>query len=324
MSDRLAYLIRTFDDDVSLGLGIVVVILGFLLRFISPVQALVEMWQFSLLGTAITGLGILLLVVGLIRFFTDRVSIPSIDGQERTLSRKELKRKYSEIGLAKSSSVQAIETLTKEGKPLNRKEIAEKSGLSTSQTANVLKTFVKKGYVLEFQARGTLYYVLAEKGMKLCEDIKASTQGQKTPQTESLQHKLEETWHKSPYYSGEAISGAHRPISIKEKILLEQLVLVFGFFGGLFIHFGVDVDAFGLSTIPLLLTFATIAWLAITILGARKLAGSMGVTTLALAWMSGFILINGEPFTSLGVTLLMSSTAIGAFAVVYSRTQKPL
>jgi len=252
------------------------------------------------------------------------VSIHALDGQERTLSRKDLKRKYSEIGLAKSSTVQAMETLAKEGKPLNRKEIAEKSGLSASQTANVLKPFVKKGYVLEFQARGTLYYVLAEKGIRLCEDLKASTQVQKTGQNDSLRHRLEETWHKSPYYSGEAISGAHRPISIKEKIVLEQLVLVFGFFGGLFIHFRVDVNAFGLSTIPLLLALATIAWLAVSVLGARKLAGTMGVTTLALAWMSGFILINGEPLTSLGVTLLMSSTAIGAFAVLYSRTQKPL
>lgn len=328
MSDRLASLIRTFDNDVSLGLGVVVVIIGFLLRFVSPIQVLVEMWLFSVVGTVVIGLGFLLLVVGLIRFFTDKVTINSFDEEGRPLSKKEFKKKYSEIDLAKSStSFQAIETLAKEAKPLNRKEIAEKSGLSSTHTANMLKPFVKKGYVLEFQARGSLYYVLPEKGVRLSEDFKAATQGQKSPQPERSERKFENSWlnkHRSPYYSEKSTNCTHKPLPNKQRILLQQLALVFGFLGGLFTHFALNFSTYAPPTIPSLLALTTIAWLVGTILSARKVAGSLGLMTLALAWTSGFIVLGGEPLMSVGITLLMSSTAIGAFAVLYSRTHKPL
>lgn len=328
MSDRFASLMRTFDNDTSLGLGIIVLIIGFLLRFVSPIEVFVELWLFSVAGTIVLGLGLLLVGAGLIRFLTDTESTHSLNEEKRPISQKEFEKKYSGMSLANSSaSVQAIETLAKERKPLNRKEIAEKSGLSNTYAAHVLKSFVKKGYVLEFQARGSFYYALAEKGLKLSEDIKAATQTQKSPQSESTQRKLEDSWlhkHKSPYYSEKPTNGSRGLMPNKQRILRQQLVLVFGFLGGLFIHFGVSFSASTLTAIPVLLTLAMLAWLSATILCARKVAGSLGVITLALAWLSGFIVIRGEPLTSLGVTLLMSSTTIGALAALYSRAHNPL
>jgi hypothetical protein len=207
---------------------------------------------------------------------------------------------------------------------LNRKEIAEKSGLSNTYAANVLKSFVEKGYVLEFQVRGVFYYALAEKGLKLCEDIKASTSLQKPFQPESTRWTLAESWlhkNKSPYFSEKPAGGSRRLLP-KQRILLQQLVLIFGFLGGLYIHLGLNIGT--LSTTSVLLTLTVFAWIATAILCARRVTGSLGIITLALAWISGYIVVAGEPLTSLGIMLLMSSTTLGAFAALLSRTHNPL
>jgi DNA-binding MarR family transcriptional regulator len=86
---------------------------------------------------------------------------------------KELEKVYPEISLAnKPSNVRVIEVLTKAEKPLNRKDIADRTGLSGGYTRDVLKKLAKKGYVLEFQLGGrTLHFLLTEKGLKLSEEI---------------------------------------------------------------------------------------------------------------------------------------------------------
>jgi predicted transcriptional regulator len=324
MSDRFASLLRTIEDNTFLGLGIVVLAIGFLLRFVSPIEVFVEVWLFSLAGTIILGLGLLLVGTGFIRFLADANSVHSLN--KKPISQRDFEKKYSEISLANSSAgTQAMEALAEESKPLNRKEIAEKSGLSNTYAANVLKSFAEKGYVLEFQVRGVFYYTLAEKGLKLCEDIKTVTPVQKPIQSEPTRRTLADSWlnkNKSPYYS-EKLTGGSRRLLPKQRILLQQLVLIFGFLGGLYVHLGLNIGTGTLSTTSVLLTLTVFAWLATAILCARKVTGSLGIITLALAWMSGYIVVVGEPLTSLGIMLLMSSATLGAFAALYSRTHNP-
>jgi predicted transcriptional regulator len=324
MSDRFASLLGALENNTFLGLGILAVMVGFLLPFVSPIQMFVEVWVMSMAGTVLLGLGVLLIGTGLVHLLTGKGSIRSLE-EKRPISQKEFEKKYSQIGLTNSSaSAQAIEVLARENKPLNRKEIAEKSGMSTTYAAHALKSFVEKGYILEFQARGVSYYALAGKGLKLCEDFEAAGSVQKTIQRESTQRALTESWlhkHDSPYYSAKSRVGSSK-LTPKQRILLQQLMLVSGFLGGLFVHFGVDTGI--LSTTSGLMTLITLAWLAATVLCSCKVAGTLGVATLALACMSGFIVIVGEPLTSLGVILLMSSTTIGALAALCSRTRTSL
>jgi DNA-binding MarR family transcriptional regulator len=330
MSDRFGSLMRAFDKDMSLGLGIVVVIIGFILRFVPPIEILVEMWLFSLVGTMVLGLGFLLVVVGLICFLTDKDPVFSLNRQESPLSQKKFEKKYPGICPANSSAtVLVIETLGRIRKPMNRKEIAEQSKLSNAHIARVLRSFIKKGYVLEFQVRGMYYYTLAEKGIKLSQDIQAATQAQKPVQFDPMQHRLKEGWLQrkvhglsSSYYIERQIDASPGPISGKERILRQQLVLIFGFLGGLFVHFGLDFEVLtvlhNVQAMPFLLALTAFVWLVSSIFCAIKVAGALGVTTLALAWMSGFIVAMGDPLTSLGIPLLMSSMTIGAFATFYS------
>jgi predicted transcriptional regulator len=293
------------------------------LGFVSPIEVFVEVWLFSLAGTVVLGLGLLLVGTGFIRFLADANSAHSLSN--KPISQKEFEKKYPEISLANSSAgTQAIEALAEESKPMNRKEIEEKSGLSNTYAANVLKSFVEKGYVLEFQVRGVFYYALAEKGLRLCEDIKAAASMQKPIQPASARCTLADSWthkNKSPYYSEKPTGGSRRLLP-KQRMILQQLVLIFGFLGGLYIHFGLNIGT--LSTTSVLLTLTVFAWLATAILCARRVTGSLGIITLALAWVSGYIVIVGEPLTSLGIMLLMSSTTLGAFAALLSRTHNPL
>lgn len=93
--------------------------------------------------------------------------------QGKLIPLKELEKEYPEMSLAGiPSNVKVIETLTKAEKPLNRKAIAERTGLSVGYTRDVLKTLTKKGYILEFQLTGrTRYYLLTEKGLGVSEEI---------------------------------------------------------------------------------------------------------------------------------------------------------
>ncbi len=323
MSDSLKSLMRTFDNDVSLGLGIVVVMIGLLLRYVSPFEVFVEMWLFSVLGTVVLGVGFLLVVVGFIRLFTDGDSGHS---GGKHLSHKEFEKKYPEISLTNSSSTsKTIETLADERKPLNRKEIAERSGLSIPHTANLLKMLVKKGFVLEFQARGSYYYALAEKGLRLSEDIKAPDQTVTLAPSSSTRYRLVESWvhkHSSPYYKEKQIKAKRWLKTGKRMIIGQQLMIALGFLGGLFLHFGFNTIAAASQTTSLVLTVAVLSWLTITIICAVKVAGGLGAVTSALAWLSGFIIIKGDPLMSVGVTLIMSSVMIGAFVALYSATSR--
>jgi DNA-binding MarR family transcriptional regulator len=330
MSDGLASHYRTFETHTYLGLGIAVVIIGLLLRFVSPIEVFVELWLISVTGTVILGLGFLIVVVGLVRFLANKDLIHPSNKEEKHISQKEFEKKYSEASLTNSSAnAKTVETMAKERNPLNRKEIAEKTGLSNTHASHVLKSFVKNGYVLEFKVRDTFYYVLADKGLRFSEDIKAVAKNQESIQFEPAQHKLREAWlqrklpePKFPNHGGRPMNGLHELTLDKQRILRQQLVLAFGFLGGLFTHFMVGfetlLEATRMSAIPFLIVLTVIVCLASTILGARRVAGSLGVLALALAWISGFIVVRGDPLMSVGVTLLMGSTAIGAFAVLYS------
>lgn len=330
MSGGFASVIKTLEGDVPLGLGIVVVIIGLLLRVISPFEIFVELWLISVAGTVIVGFGLLIVVVGLIHFLTDKGLGQTSKKEEKHISQKEFDKKYSEVSLANSSaSVQAIKAMAIDRKPLNRKEIAEKASLSNTHTGHVLKSFLKMGYVLEFQVRDTFYYALSEKGLKLYDDIQTLAQTQNSSQSQTAQNQLTDGWlqrklpmPKSPYYSQTPLNGLRGLIpNNKQRILRHQLILILSFFGGLFIHFEVNsntlLQATSMSTTPLLLTSAMLVWIASTILSTRKVAGKIGLIPLALAWTSGFTVASGDPLTSLGVTLIISSTAIGTFAALY-------
>jgi DNA-binding HxlR family transcriptional regulator len=320
MTESLAVLARAFDKSATLGLGAVVTVIGFLLRFVSPLQVLVELWVFSAVGVVVVGVGLLIVTVGIVSFLGDRESVdPS--NRRKPISRKEFEKKYSGMSLADSSdSAHTVETLAKSEKPLSRKEIAEASGSSSGHVANKLKSLVSNGYVLEFQVRGTSYYVLSQKGLKLSQDIRAMAEWRKSPPTESSQIKLERSMlqrishdPKTPYVGGKSAGTQPGLISGKQRILRQQLVLTSGFLGGLFIHFEA-LFATLMPATPFLLMLATLAWLAFTTLCALKVGGRLGIMTLVLAWISGFIVATGDPFMSLGVMLLISSVAIGAFA----------
>jgi DNA-binding MarR family transcriptional regulator len=324
MSDRFMSFLTALENNTFLGLGVLAVMAGIVLPFVSPIQMFVKVWVTSVAGTVFLGLGVLLIGTGLVHSLTGKGSIHSLK-EKRPISQKEFEKKYSEMSLTDSSAnAQALEILAKENKPLNRKEIAEKSGMSPSYAAQVLKSFVEKGYVLEFQARGIFYYALAEKGLKLCEDFEAAASVQMPVQREPARSMLMENWlqkHNAPYYSERSRVSSSK-LMPKQRIVLQQLVLVSGFLGGLFVHFEINNGI--LSTTSGLLTLTACAWLAITILCSRKVAGSLGLITLVLACMSGFIVMGGEPLTSLGVILIMSSTTIGALAALCSRTQTPV
>jgi predicted transcriptional regulator len=320
MTERFAVLTRAFDKSTSLGLGVVVLIIGFLLRFVSPIEVLVELWVFSAVAIVVVALGVLLVAVGIISFLADKESVESLK-RRKPISREEFEKKYLGMSLVDSSAgVHAVETLAKSEKPLNRKEIAEASGSSNAHAATMLKSLVSKGYILEFQVRGASYYVLSQKGLKLSQDVKTMTEGQKSPPPEGPQIRLKQSMlqrriqeHRTPYYAGNPADGQRGFITGKQRILRQQLVLTSSFLGGLFIHF----EAYFATLIPatpLLLILVTIAWLASTALCAHKVGGRLGIMTLALAWISGFIVARGDPFMSLGVMLLISSVAIGAFA----------
>jgi predicted transcriptional regulator len=320
MSNRLTSLMKVLDKDTSLGLGIVVMVMGFLLRFVSPIEVLGEFWLFSLMGTVVLALGLLLIVAGVIHFLMDKESMNPLN---RFISQKDFARKYSQIGLDDSPTViKTIEAMAKAKKPMNKKEIVHESGLSNTNVAQALKSFVKKGVVTEFQVRNASYYVLAEKGVKLSEDIEAPRKKQDTVPSEDVERRLRGNWLKRKLREHQSGQKDKMPISIKEKVVRQQLILAFGFLGGLFIHFGVDFGIFALvpqgQLTSFLLTLTAFIWLVSTVICARRTVGNVGVITLALAWMSGFIMIKGDPFTTLGATLLISSIGIGAFAELYS------
>ena len=183
---------------------------------------------------------------------------------------------------------QAVEALANVGKPLSRKEIAEVSGLTTAQVAYVLKSFVSKGYVAEFQVRGASYYALVEKGLRLCEDIRATSLQEKSPKPDGRDFKLKESWlqrrmlgNKMPYYSRQEMAGFYGLKPVKHRILRQQVVLIFGFLGGLFLNFGVNLGAYMPTAMPWMLALTMVIWLVSTILSAHKVGGALVVARRA-------------------------------------------
>lgn len=321
MSDRFLTLMRALDKSTSLGIGIIIVVIGLLLRFFPPIEVFVELWLFSLAGTVVLGLGLLMVAVGLISFLAGNESVGPSD-ERRPITQKQLEKKHHGVSLADSSAgVHAVEALANVGKPLSRKEIAEGSGLTTAQVAYVLKSFVSKGYVAEFQVRGASYYALVEKGLRLCEDIRATSLQEKSPKPDGRDVKLKESWkqrrmhgNNMPYYDRQEMAGFYGLKPVKQRILRQQVVLIFGFLGGLFLNFGVNLGACMPTAMPWMLALTMVIWLVSTIFSARKVGGALGIMTLSLAWVSGFIVPRGDPLMSLGIVLLMGSVTIGAFA----------
>ena len=223
MSNRFASLMKTLDKDTSLGLGIVVMMMGFLLRFVSPIEVFGEMWLFSLMGTVVLALGLLLIVAGVIHFLMDRDSINPLS---RFISQKDFARKCSEIGLADSTTgIKTIEAMAKAKKPMNRKEIVHESGLSNVNVAQALKSFVKNGLVTELQVRNASYYVLAGKGVKLSEDIEAPHQKQDAAPSDDVERRLRGNWLKRKLHEHQSAHHDKMPLSIKEKVMRQQLII---------------------------------------------------------------------------------------------------
>jgi predicted transcriptional regulator len=86
---------------------------------------------------------------------------------------KDLEKEYPQISMgATPGKVRVIEVLAEAEKPLNKAEIAKKAGLSEVYTRYTLKELVKGKFAVEFQLGSrVLYYLLAEKGVKLFEEI---------------------------------------------------------------------------------------------------------------------------------------------------------
>ena len=92
----------------------------------------------------------------------------------KLISVKELEKKYEKISIGKTpGNVKIVETLSEAEKPLSKTEISKRASLSQAYVRHILKTLLKKGYVLEFRiGRGrTLYYLLTEKGVELSESF---------------------------------------------------------------------------------------------------------------------------------------------------------
>jgi len=87
---------------------------------------------------------------------------------------KQLEQKYAEISIAGTpGNIKVIEILTNAEKPLTREDIAKKANMSTGYSRDILKSLIKKEYVVEFRigkAR-TLYFLLTEKGLELSKEI---------------------------------------------------------------------------------------------------------------------------------------------------------
>lgn len=314
-------LMRALDKSTSLGIGIIIAGIGLLLRFFPPIEVFVQLWLFSLMGTIVLGLGLFMVAVGLISFLADKESVGSSD-ERKPITQKQLEKKHQGVSLADTSAgVHAVEALAKVGKPLSRKEIAEGSGLTTVRVAYALKPFVSRGYVAEFQVKGASYYVLVEKGLRLCEDIRATSLQEKSPKPDGCDVKLKESWlqrnmhgNKLPYYGRQEMAGFYGLKPVKQRILRQQAVLIFGFLGGLLLSFGINLGAYMPTAMSWMLALTVVILLISTILSARKVGGALGVMTLLLAWVSGFIVPRGDPLMSLGIVLLIGSVTIGAFA----------
>lgn len=91
----------------------------------------------------------------------------------KLIALKDLEKEYPQISLTGTPGrIRLIESLAKAEKPLTRKDIAERIGISSAHTRSLLKKLAKMSYVLEFHIGGrTLYYLLTEKGLELAKDV---------------------------------------------------------------------------------------------------------------------------------------------------------
>lgn len=100
-------------------------------------------------------------------------------------------------------------------------------------------------------------------------------------------------------------------------------MLGFGFLGGLLARMGVDPEIEILKTIleateapaiNVLLFVFTLVFTVGPILGAYSIGGKLGLLAVAIAWISGFIIVSGSGLTVFGALLLISAMFIGAMA----------
>ena len=113
--------------------------------------------------------------------------------------------------------------------------------------------------------------------------------------------------------------------TISETLVLE-FELGFGFFGGLFMHFGIDPDngaimVFLKSILPvndflliLLLILIGIGATAVGILGIFVDTGKFGLFVVWSAWVSGLIIPIGGATAVVGIFLLIGAILLGPVA----------
>jgi len=98
-----------------------------------------------------------------------------VGGKPITL--EELKKKYSAITIAGTpGNVRVMDVLATTDKPLDRRDIANKTQMTSGYTRDILKKLMKQELVLEFRMGGRiLYYLLTEKGFSFYKKLKPET-----------------------------------------------------------------------------------------------------------------------------------------------------
>lgn len=111
----------------------------------------------------------------------------------------------------------------------------------------------------------------------------------------------------------------------KSEAFIQEFVLSFGFFGGLFTYVGVDPEEEIIRTflklaipnhdafISLLMILIGIVVTLIGIGGTYAAAGKEGLVVVAFAWVAGFIIAVGGSYSVIGALLLVAVLIVGPF-----------
>lgn len=324
MNHKLASLLRTLENSPYLCAGIITAFIGFLLRFF-PLIILYGIVDLpSIAGIVAMIFGLFLVVVGAIDVFTDRMSSKRTDGR-RIVTLKNLERRFSQCNLPYSSDrVQVLSKLGETIEPLNRKQIAERTGISNGRLSEVLKELAEKGCTIEFQTRGKTYCDLSRRGLMLAQDIAAAAQEPQIMQTIPAVPKLKASRFSKEKSKPYGMSAPSRG-KLTRAIARQQTILIFSFIGGIFTCFAVTIETpltrilVEISHFTMTPLLMTLAWLTATIICAYKTTHTLGVTSVALAWASGLLTFRGETLMILGISFLISSATIEFFDALYSQ-----
>jgi ribosomal protein S25 len=96
----------------------------------------------------------------------------------KKLSIADVKKSFADLEfLTKIGAKKIIAVLLKTQEPLTREQIAQKAGLSTGYTIQVLNELKKYDYVVDFRIgkRKTIYYALTEQGFDALAPIEQKT-----------------------------------------------------------------------------------------------------------------------------------------------------